>query len=163
MMNDLLLAVGFTSLLSIHGLRKKSLSPSGALTVFMVGILTMAGGLRVFGVALIVFYLLRSRMEKKQKAKMEKGYVEAGYRTGWQVLCNSTWAVGVTMLWNVIYVPGSIHAAIVHGLSRRVYDRMLWSMEMGGIAGSCLPCWGTLDAASGIRWLLSWAFSARAN
>ncbi|RDB22359.1 Protein PGR [Hypsizygus marmoreus] len=134
-MNDLLLAVGFASFLSIHGLRKKSLSPSGALTAFVVGILTMAGALRVFGVALIVFYLLGSRATKygkQRKAKMEEGYVEAGYRTGWQVLCNSAWAVGAATLWNAIYVPGSIHAAIVRGLSGRVYDGNEWcAVEYG--------------------------------
>ena len=51
-------------LLSVHGWRKKSLSPSGALTAFVVGLLTMAGGTRVFGVALIGFYLVGSRATK---------------------------------------------------------------------------------------------------
>lgn len=63
-MNDLVFAATFASLLSFHGLRKKSLSPSGALMAFVVGVLTMAGGLRVFGVTLIVFYLLGSRATK---------------------------------------------------------------------------------------------------
>ena len=63
-MNDLLLATVLAGLLGFHGFRKKSLSPSGALTAFVVGVLTMAGGLRVFGVALAVFYLLGSRATK---------------------------------------------------------------------------------------------------
>jgi len=57
---SLLLAI----LLSGHGLRKKSLSPSGAYTAFIVGFFTMAGGSRVFGVSLIGFYLVGSRATK---------------------------------------------------------------------------------------------------
>jgi uncharacterized membrane protein len=51
-------------LLSGHGLRKKSLSPSGALAAFVVGFLMMSGGVRIFGVALIGFYLAGSRATK---------------------------------------------------------------------------------------------------
>jgi uncharacterized membrane protein len=51
-------------LLSGHGLRKKSLSPSGALAAFAVGFLMMSGGVRVFGLALIGFYLIGSRATK---------------------------------------------------------------------------------------------------
>lgn len=57
-------AVALATLLSLHGLRKKSLSPDGALTAFVVGMGTMAGGLKVFGVTLIGFYLLGSRATK---------------------------------------------------------------------------------------------------
>ena len=51
-------------LLSAHGLRKKSLSSSGALTALIVGFLAMTGGTRVFGVMLIGFYLVGSRATK---------------------------------------------------------------------------------------------------
>ena len=63
-MNDSLLAAVLAGFVSFHGLRKKSLSPNGALTAFVVGFLLMAGGLRVFGVASIVLYLLASRATK---------------------------------------------------------------------------------------------------
>jgi len=52
------------TLLSGHGWRRKSLSPSGAVTAFVVGFLTMAGGTRTFGVSLIGFYLTGSRATK---------------------------------------------------------------------------------------------------
>ncbi|GLB42777.1 putative integral membrane protein DUF92 [Lyophyllum shimeji] len=139
-MNDLLLATAFASLLSLHGLRKKSLSPSGASTAFVVGVLMMAGGLRVFGVALIVFYLIGSRATKhgkERKRRLEEGYVDAGYRTGWQVLCNSCWAVMAVTLWNAIHVPGSIHSAILgplqlHGAE---YKPDLWCAAKAGHRG----------------------------
>jgi len=50
--------------LSAHGWRKGSLSASGAATAFVVGLLMMAGGTSVFGVALIGFYLAGSRATK---------------------------------------------------------------------------------------------------
>jgi len=51
-------------LFSAHGWRKRSLSNSGAITAFIVGLMTMAGGSRVFGVSLIGFYLVGSRATK---------------------------------------------------------------------------------------------------
>jgi len=59
-----LFALVLATLLSTHGLRKKSLSPSGALAAFIVGFLTMSGGTRAFGVPLIGFYLVGSRATK---------------------------------------------------------------------------------------------------
>ena len=61
-----LLPLFLAIVLSVHGLRRKSLSPSGAVTAFVIGLLTMAGGLRVFGVALIGFYLIGSWATKCQ-------------------------------------------------------------------------------------------------
>lgn len=58
-------------LLSGHGLRKKSLSGDGAVTAFFVGLFTMAGGTRVFGVALIGFYLVGSRATKREFAPID--------------------------------------------------------------------------------------------
>ena len=126
----------FSLLLSVHGLRKKSLSPSGALTAFVVGLLMMAGGTRVFGVALIGFYLIGSRatkcefslllelvssrllkgtfskhtVGKDRKARLEDGYHEGGYRSGWQVLSNSFTAFLAAFVWNAAFVPWTIHA-----------------------------------------------------
>lgn len=57
-------------LLSVHGWRKRSLSADGAVTAFVVGILMMAGGTRVFGVALIGFYLAGSRATKCECFKL---------------------------------------------------------------------------------------------
>lgn len=148
-------------LLSGHGLRKKSLSPSGALTAFVVGFLMMSGGVRVFGLALIALYLAGSRATKceywwgvflnmhsenallivdgnKRKAQIEDGHQEAGYRSGWQVLCNSASGLVAAFLWNAAFVPTSIHsrtaniigvdisATILHLETRVVYDNNEW-------------------------------------
>lgn len=64
---------------------------------------------------------------KQQKARLEEGYVEAGYRTGWQVICNSCWAVIAVTLWNGMHAPGSIHARMMGGVLRgREYDGNEW-------------------------------------
>lgn len=50
---------------------------------------------------------------KQRKAKLEDGYHEAGYRTGWQVLCNSASGVAAAIVWNALFVPESAQAWIV--------------------------------------------------
>jgi uncharacterized membrane protein len=61
-------------LLSAHGWRKKSLSPNGAVTALVVGLMMMAGGTRVFGVALIGFYLVGSRATKcEDSSHLDRG------------------------------------------------------------------------------------------
>lgn len=74
--------------LSLHGLRKRSLSPAGALAAFAVGLLAFAPALRAFGTALIAFYLAGSRATKVgrlRKQNLEEGYEDAGYRGAMQV------------------------------------------------------------------------------
>ncbi|TEB37383.1 hypothetical protein FA13DRAFT_1752195 [Coprinellus micaceus] len=120
-------AVLIATLLSVHGLRKGSLSPNGALTAFFVGYLSFSGGSWVFGAALTGFYLAGSRATKygkKQKTKLEDGYQEAGYRSGWQVLSNSAAGVLATFLWNTIFVPSSLHAKIAKSLGLNVPEAL---------------------------------------
>lgn len=98
----LLLALG----LAIHGLRKKSLSPSGAFAAFTVGLFMMSADSSVFGISLIVFYLTGSRATKVGKAlksHLEEGHQEAGYRTGWQVFCNSLSAFIASAVWTALF------------------------------------------------------------
>lgn len=106
-------ALGLAAILATHGLRKGSLSISGAAAAFLVGYLTLANPFPGFGVVLIAFYLAGSRATKVKagvKATLEReGYEQAGaggrgkgYRKGpgehksseggrrdaWQVLSN---------------------------------------------------------------------------
>ena len=52
------------TLLSVHGLRSRSLSLSGAITAFVVGFSILAVPVRTIGITLIVFYLTGSRATK---------------------------------------------------------------------------------------------------
>jgi len=60
--------------------------------------------------------------------------VEAGYRSGWQVFCNSCWALLAVTGWNATYVPGSIHALLTGGGfgDERSYDGDKWCAVGGG-------------------------------
>ncbi|KAI0628869.1 integral membrane protein DUF92-domain-containing protein [Trametes polyzona] len=102
----LVLAAG----LALHGLRKRSLSPSGAAAAFFVGYTMLSVPLRTFGVALIVFYLTGSRATKVGKAlktELEEGHQDAGYRNAAQVLCNSLSAAVAALLWSALYEADS--------------------------------------------------------
>lgn len=50
--------------LALHGYRKGSLSRSGAIAAFCVGYGHLAGPVKVFGITMIVFYLIGSRVTK---------------------------------------------------------------------------------------------------
>jgi uncharacterized membrane protein len=76
----LLLPLFLACLLSAHGLRKKSLSPSGAFTAFLVGFLILGGAIYVFGATLIGFYLIGSRATKCEYFATSRGSYIVGYR-----------------------------------------------------------------------------------
>lgn len=97
------------SFLALHGLRKRSLSPSGALAAFIVGTSMLAVPLRAFGVSLILFYLTASQATKRgasRKAQLEDSHQAAGYRNAVQVISNSVSAIAAALLWGAMYVPG---------------------------------------------------------
>ena len=57
---------------------------------------------------------------KQRKAKLEEGYHEGGYRSGWQVLSNSATAVAATFVWNAAFEPTSVHAALARAMGVNV-------------------------------------------
>ncbi|KAF8452072.1 integral membrane protein DUF92-domain-containing protein [Boletus edulis BED1] len=94
--------------LSVNGARSRKLSPSGAVTAFLVGFAVMSTHVRAVGVSLVVFYLVGSKATKQgkqRKAQLEAGYQGSGYRTGWQVLCNSLAAVVACVIWSGRFTP----------------------------------------------------------
>ncbi|GAB4821976.1 hypothetical protein N2152v2_009022 [Parachlorella kessleri] len=87
----MLLAIFLSALLALHGLRKRSLSSSGATAAFVVGLVHFGSGLR-FGGVMIFFYLTSSKLTKwrgELKRKLEADHVEGGQRSASQVLANS--------------------------------------------------------------------------
>ncbi|OBZ75316.1 Transmembrane protein 19 [Grifola frondosa] len=124
-------ALTLATFLALHGLRKRSLSPSGAIAAFIVGLSMMAVPLHAFGVSLITFYLVGSRatkVGKQLKAQLEEGHQDAGYRNAAQVLCNSFTAFVATLLWTAAYVPDSIVSYLLSGVvtPQRPYDLSQW-------------------------------------
>ncbi|KIJ67257.1 hypothetical protein HYDPIDRAFT_84225 [Hydnomerulius pinastri MD-312] len=103
-----ILPLAFATLLAVNGVKSRKLSPSGAAIAFVVGFLVLATPVRAIGISLVVFYLLASRATKygkQRKAQLEQGFQDAGYRTGWQVLCNSLAAFVASIIWSVTFTP----------------------------------------------------------
>jgi uncharacterized membrane protein len=103
---NVLISFSLSLLLSLHGYRRKSLSPSGALTAFFVANLTLSGGTSAFGVGLLTLYFIGSRATKYGKARkraLEDDYHDEGYRSGWQVLSNGIWGWVCADYWNTVF------------------------------------------------------------
>ena len=93
------------TLLSFHGLKKKSLSVSGAVAAFFVGFCSFVVGVR-FGIILILFYFTGSqltKMGKRKKAQIEEDYTVGGQRSWVQVLACSILATVCALLY-MMYV-----------------------------------------------------------
>uniref|UniRef100_A0A1B6MIJ3 Transmembrane protein 19 n=1 Tax=Graphocephala atropunctata TaxID=36148 RepID=A0A1B6MIJ3_9HEMI len=84
-----------------YGLKKKSLSVSGALLGLLIGfVLTLSSYL--FLVCLMTFFVTSSRATKfrsKLKSKFEDEFKEGGQRNWVQVLCNSGMALQLALLY----------------------------------------------------------------
>lgn len=95
-----ILALAVASLLSWHGLRKRSLSKSGAMAAWAVGFLSFLASLR-FGLLLIAFYQSSSSLTKLKgayKKTLEEGHKEGGQRDHVQVLSCSLVATVVAVV-----------------------------------------------------------------
>eukprot|EP01039_Chlorochromonas_danica_P001697 gene1697-1854_t len=103
--------------LAFHGLKKRSLSPSGCVAAMIVGFVTFSISYR-FGLVLILFYYSSSKLTKLKeevKAKLEDGHQEGGQRDWIQVFSCSILAVLVAVLFylvigedvNLSYIPST--------------------------------------------------------
>ncbi|KAG8726499.1 hypothetical protein FRC11_015077, partial [Ceratobasidium sp. 423] len=103
------------------------------IAAFVVGFLMMSVPLRGFGVSLIVFYLTGSKVTKvgkHLKGKLEEGHDMNGYRSGWQVLCNSFTAFVASCLWSALFASQSIHAYLIGPLLPSLVSRTRADLDM---------------------------------
>ncbi|GAA5970915.1 hypothetical protein JCM21900_000571 [Sporobolomyces salmonicolor] len=151
-------------LMALRGLRSSSLSRSGALTAFLLGYLTLANSLRVFGVCLLGFYLAGSkatRVKAAIKATYEApendgaplsppgkpalgeastvAHGGGGRRTATQVLCNALVGSSCAFAWRLGILSRSSPLLITRPFSGPVPRG-----TNGGVSG-----WGTLVSLFG--------------
>jgi len=88
---------------------------------------------------------------KKRKAQLEDGYQEAGYRTGWQVLCNSASGFVAAFLWNAAFVPTSIHARVADIVGVDVSATVL-QLQMGIVYDGSEKGWCPLSRTVASGW-----------
>ncbi|KAI9570002.1 integral membrane protein DUF92-domain-containing protein [Boletus coccyginus] len=125
--------------LSVNGATSRKLAPSGAVAAFVVGFTVMSTHVRAIGISLLVFYLLASKATKQgkqRKAQLETRYHGAGYRTGWQVLCNSAAALVACMIWSIKFTPDALPWSLLAGArGPDVYNGDSWCPVSPAIAG----------------------------
>lgn len=90
---------------------------------------------------------------KQRKAQLEAGYHDSGYRTGWQVLCNSAAAFVACVIWSAKFTPDALPWSLfaqVRGPD--VYRSDEWCPVSPTIAGglSRALVFATLGRVSGI-------------
>ncbi|TIB30649.1 hypothetical protein E3P84_03278 [Wallemia ichthyophaga] len=105
-----LIAILVASYLAYSGLKKRSLSLSGAISAFIVGYASLSSTICSFGVMLIVFYLSGSKATKVKhyvKAQLEDGHDSekpGGVRNWLQVLANSYTGAICAIIYRVQHV-----------------------------------------------------------
>ncbi|GAA6011208.1 hypothetical protein JCM10207_005539 [Rhodosporidiobolus poonsookiae] len=115
------ISLAIAALFAAKGRRSRSLSSSGALAALVLGYAALANPLKLFGVALLGFYLAGSRATKF-KASIKASYEEpdapapppsstspakagggGGNRTAAQVACNALVGCACAVAWRVLY------------------------------------------------------------
>jgi len=97
----LVLGTALALYLARHGLKRNSLSYSGAIAAFFVGFVSFVTSYR-FGILLILFYYTSSKLTKVNEAKksrLEDHFKKGGQRNAVQVLANSALATLLCLLY----------------------------------------------------------------
>lgn len=110
--------VTVATVLGVHGYRSGSLNLSGAITASILGYLTLANPLKLFGICLLVFYFVGSRitkfkayykstLEENEKSSNSKSTHKVaktgGNRSSIQVISNALFGTICAVIWRVIY------------------------------------------------------------
>ncbi|KAI8807496.1 integral membrane protein DUF92-domain-containing protein [Cladochytrium replicatum] len=93
---NVIFAALLCSLLAIHGLSRRSLSPSGATAATVVGLATFTHNASFTTFTLLAFYLSSSFLTKlapKRKSSIDADYKKGGQRNATQVFSNAATAV----------------------------------------------------------------------
>ncbi|KAJ3217414.1 Transmembrane protein 19 [Dinochytrium kinnereticum] len=106
------------ALLALHGLRKQSLSVSGAMAAVIVGMATFTHASLVFTAILLTFYLSSSKLTKmgsEQKARLEEGATVGGKRTAIQVFANGFTGSVISLIHSFYVASSSVYISSAFG------------------------------------------------
>jgi len=68
-----------------------------------------------------------TKQGKQRKTQLEAGYHGSGYRTGWQVLCNSAAALVACVIWSIKFTPHALPWSLfVQTRGANLYDSDGW-------------------------------------
>ncbi|ESO06357.1 hypothetical protein HELRODRAFT_106099 [Helobdella robusta] len=147
-----LAAVFLPTILVYYGLKKRSLSSSGAQVGFIIGFVMTISSLSFFA-CLFVFFMLGSTVTKwrsGQKCKFEENYKEGGQRNWLQVICNGGVAAQLAILYMIdngcrelpidfsrFYSASWLSCGLVGALACCCGDTL--ASEIGSVVGSSNP------------------------
>ncbi|CAI2173512.1 18217_t:CDS:2 [Funneliformis geosporum] len=117
----------------LHGYRKKSLSTSGAIAAFSVGLGTFRNDWFVFTVLLLVFYLTGSKLTKykaERKKQLEEEYHECGERTASQVFSNALLGTILSIIHQYFYGDGNLSGCLLSDQGSRFIFYMYLGMSI---------------------------------
>ena len=100
-MQQFLVAASVATLLSVRGIRKGSLTKSGAISAFIVGFFTLSCGYR-FATLLLTFYFTSTKLTKfkaERKNTIDANYTSTGNRSASQVLACSLLGVVISLVY----------------------------------------------------------------
>lgn len=119
----------FAALIAGLGYRKRSLSKTGAIAAFLVGVVVMTTGFE-FGIILLLFFVSSSFLTKlggKRKSSLEDGHKEGGQRNWEQVVANSLFACMLCILHKATISSNTLELLRQDGLFLNVHDpQFLW-------------------------------------
>jgi uncharacterized membrane protein len=149
-----ILAVLISLYLAAHGIKKKSLSTSGALAAISVGFTTFAISYKL-GFILIFFYYVSSKLTKLKediKSRLEDGYLQGGQRDFVQVYSCSILATMVAVLLELYSDPdidisfkpsGDLIRFGEYTIDRQIFGSMLACMYMAHYATAAGDTWAS--------------------
>jgi uncharacterized protein (TIGR00297 family) len=138
-----LLIAGF---MSVRGLRKRSLSFSGAVAAFFVGICSFSAS-SVYGVMLLAFYLTGSRATRVKESLKKKWDLEhsdgEGNRGAVQVLCTAGIPTALALIQLLLFGLDGIDPALDWCVSAPSASTVLFVAIVAAYATACGDTWAS--------------------
>ena len=140
----LAVAALLTVVLALRGLKRRALSPSGALAALLVGAATLAADY-TFGAILLAFYLSGSYFTKygsSRKAKFDFQRKQGeGQRTWAQVLATAGIAAGASVLW--LLRIGTVGGRARIGVGASPFETAVLIAVLSSLATAAGDTWGS--------------------